>query len=177
MTGSLVPLRIEEGKFRLLLLVQQHPRRPKPVAQHREPVREKRLLHFHEDLTTLAKQRVEPLRLLRAIHPQRQIRTAHRLGARDVRAHENRLPNLDARVQDRLLPVGRDAGLIPPYARHWTMRRRQSSCDARTGCVPRAPGKRRAWRTWSRTWALSSRQSGAARPGKRSPANRYWRRP
>src|SRR2546423_6957765 len=112
MTGSLVPLRIEEGKFRLLLLVQQHPRRPKPVAQHREPVREKRLLHFHEDLTTLAKQRVEPLRLLRAIHPQRQIRTAHRLGARDVRAHEDRIPNLDARVQDRLLPIGRDAGLI-----------------------------------------------------------------
>src|SRR5256714_1212209 len=96
----------------LLLLVQQHPRRPKPVAQHREPVREKRLLHFHEDLTTLAEQRVEPLRLLRAIHPQRQIRTAHRLGARDVRAHEDRFPNLDARVQDRLLPVGGNAGLI-----------------------------------------------------------------
>src|SRR3989441_5058730 len=100
------------GVFRLLLLVQQHPRRRKPVAQHREPIRKKRLLHLHEDLTTLAKQRVEPLRLLRSFQPQRQIRTAHRLGTRDVRAHEDRLPNLDARVQDRLLPVGRDAGLI-----------------------------------------------------------------
>src|SRR2546425_8255109 len=100
------------GVFRLLLLVQQHPRRRKPVAQHREPIRKKRLLHLHEDLTTLAKQRVEPLRLLRSVQPQRQIRTAHRLGTRDVRAHEDRLPNLDARVQDRLLPVGRDAGLI-----------------------------------------------------------------
>src|SRR6266550_4584760 len=96
----------------LLLLVQQHPRRPKPVAQHREPIREKRLLHLHEDLTPLAKQRVEPLRLLRAVHPQRQIRTAHRLSPGDVRAHEDRVPDLDARVQDRLLPVGRNAGLI-----------------------------------------------------------------
>src|SRR6266496_852131 len=96
----------------LLLLLQQHPRRAKPVAQHREPIREKRLLHFHEDLATLAQQRVEPLRLLRAVHPQRQIRAAHRLSPRDVRPHEDRVPNLDARVQDRVLPVGWNAGLI-----------------------------------------------------------------
>src|SRR3989441_1389398 len=96
----------------LLLLMQQHPRRPKPVAQHREPIREKRLLHLHEDLATLAKQRVEPLGLLRAVDPQRQIRAAHRLSPRDVRPHEDRFPNLDARVQDRFLPVGRNAGLI-----------------------------------------------------------------
>src|SRR5207247_6405803 len=48
----------------LLMLMQQHPRRPEPVAEHREPIREKRLLHLHEDLTTLAKQRVRSLRLL-----------------------------------------------------------------------------------------------------------------
>src|SRR5438552_5021946 len=92
--------------------MQQHPRRPKPVAQHREAIREERLLHLHEDLATLAKQRVEPFRLLRTVHPQRQIRAAHRLSPRNIRAHEDRRSDLDARVQDRLLPVGRNAGLI-----------------------------------------------------------------
>src|SRR5437016_826384 len=49
---------------------------------------------------------------LRAVDPQRQVRAAHRLSPRDVCPHEERLPNLDARVQDRFPPVGWDAGLI-----------------------------------------------------------------
>src|SRR5256886_15203358 len=54
-------------RLRRLTFVEQHPGRAELVPEHRKARGEKRLLHLHEDLTAIRKERVEAFRFLSAV--------------------------------------------------------------------------------------------------------------
>jgi hypothetical protein len=60
-------------------------------------------IEFHDSELISASER----RVGIALDAQRQIGAAHRLGIRDIRAHQFGAADGDARVQDRVLPVER----------------------------------------------------------------------
>src|SRR5690348_5506113 len=106
------PLRLSGTLRSRPALVEEHPGRAESVAEHGKAGREEGLLHLHEDLTAVGKQCIEAFRFLVAVHRERQICAAHGLGRGNIGSHEHRFPDLDPRVQDGVLPVGRYVGLI-----------------------------------------------------------------
>ena len=65
---GLLLVRSLHGRDRRRSLVKQHPRRSKTISQHREAFGEECLFHRHEDLPAIREQRVDPLRLVDAVH-------------------------------------------------------------------------------------------------------------
>jgi thiol-disulfide isomerase/thioredoxin len=92
-------------------LMEKHPRRAELVANHREPIGEWHLLHFHEDLAAVREQRVHALGVCFAVECEREIGASHRLGVRNIGAHQRRAADFDAGVQDLGLPIGRQVGI------------------------------------------------------------------
>src|SRR5205814_4127658 len=68
-------------------LVQDHPVDAESIPHLAESRGEERLLHRHEHLPAIRERRKDALGLTVAVDQQRQVRTPHRFGSRDVCAH------------------------------------------------------------------------------------------
>jgi hypothetical protein len=88
--------------------MEDHPGRAEPVSEHRKTEREKRFLHWHENLTASGKQSVNALRLVYAVNSEGKIRAANGLKTirRNVRSEKFRLSDVDAGVEDGFFQSG-----------------------------------------------------------------------
>src|ERR1700716_2618903 len=84
--------------------VDDRPRHTESVTQHAEATGVERLLHRHEDLSTVGKKVVNSLCLLRGIDREIKVCTAHFLEMRwrNIVGDQHRVANLHSRVNDRL---------------------------------------------------------------------------
>src|ERR1700683_845344 len=89
--------------------INDHPRRPKFIAEHCEPVSEECFLHRHEDLTSIEKQSKNTLGVAAGVHGEGEINAAHRLKTfrTNVTSHQFGFANAHAGIQDGVFLVGR----------------------------------------------------------------------
>src|SRR5690349_629568 len=85
-------------------LVQDHPIDAESVAHLAEAGGKECLFHRHQDLAAIGKGGEYALGLTIAGHAERQISAAHWLGGGDIRAHQLRAADRNARVQHGILP-------------------------------------------------------------------------
>src|SRR5882724_6470909 len=90
-------------------LVNDHPGRSKLIAQHREAVGKKCLLHRHEGLTTIGKQSKDAFGFADVVQRKRKIHAAHRLKTfrGHVTSHQVGLADVHSGIQDGTFLTGR----------------------------------------------------------------------
>src|SRR5215470_13739547 len=107
-------------------LVENHPVQTEPILYLPKAKGKERLFHRHQDTTAVGQRGENALRLDIAIRSQRQVSTAHRFSAWDVRRHQLIVANHNARVSSSCQPLLQDASRSsgkPPHSCHRNSRR------------------------------------------------------